>query len=863
MNPTTSKEERRQCALDALGVLDTPPEERFDRVTRLAAAVFRAPVAMVSLIDHERQWFKSSVGFDVRQTPRSVSFCTYAVAGDETLVVPDACLDVRFADSPLVLGAPFVRFYAGCPVHAADGQPVGTLCIIDHAPRQFGEQERGQLRDLAQIVEDELIKGAALAAREQAERALQALNADLENQVARRTASLAESEARNRTIIELSFSAFVSTDDNGLIVDWNSSAERTFGWTHDEVAGRPLADTIVPERLRAAHLAGMQRYRATGSGKVANRMVNMPALTRSGREITIEMTITAFPCGDGVFFGAFMHDITERLRTQRAAEEKQQLLDAVLDTIDVGVLACSATGEMTLVNRALREIHGLPADELPHAGWVEHFQLYAGDGKTLLAPHQIPLWRALNGETLHDAEVVVAVGGVKRSFLASGCPLASHSGEPLGAVLALKDVTELSASRRQMRASEQHLLAITENLPTVIAQVDRDGCFNFVNSLAAAFYGRPRDALLGRPVREGYPDGQFDAFEPHYRAAMAGHRVRFEADTVVAGQDMHYLASLIPNLDAQGTPNGFYAMSYDITARKISENRLRESEERLRTIANNLPVLISYIDRETRYGFANALYEQWFGVGPDAMVGRTVREVFGSEFSRARAPFFQRCLAGETVQLDLDVVHRGATRVVRSVFIPHLRAGRVVGAYVLSDDVTAARRQEVALRELANTDSLTGLPNRRSYEVQLGAAINRAGRTPDSMALLYLDIDRFKEINDTLGHASGDEVLKEFARRLCECVRKTDTVSRLAGDEFTIILENVNSVGECELVGQKLVEAMARPFELDGDFRDVTASIGIAWCGKRAPTARMLALDADAALYKAKAAGGNQYVVVT
>jgi diguanylate cyclase (GGDEF)-like protein/PAS domain S-box-containing protein len=330
---------------------------------------------------------------------------------------------------------------------------------------------------------------------------------------------------------------------------------------------------------------------------------------------------------------------------------------------------------------------------------------------------------------------------------------------------------------------------------------------------------------------------------------------------MVRGQAMYFQAMTVPNLDAHGAPSGFYAMAYDITARKNSELRQRESEERLRTITNNLPVLISYIDRDTRYSFANAVYQQWYGVAPGDMVGRTVREVFGSSFSAQRAPYFQRCLLGETVQMDLDIVLAGESRVIRSVLIPHVREDRVIGAYVLSDDVTAVRRQEIALRELANTDALTGLPNRRSYEVQLSAAVNRATRSKAPMALMFLDIDRFKEINDTMGHASGDEVLREFARRLCACVRKTDTVSRLAGDEFTIIIEAIGSIAECEFIGHKLVAAMAAPFKLGGDYRDVSASIGIAWCAEQAPVARLLALDADAALYIAKAAGGNQFAL--
>jgi GAF domain-containing protein len=149
-------EERRLAALHALGVLDTPPEERFDRLTRLAAALFEVPVALVSLVDRDRQWFKSRHGFDLPETHRDASFCAHALHSEDVTVVPDARLDSRFADSPLVAGAPCARFYAGYPVRDADGACFGTLCLMDTRPRDFDEAKLGLLRDLGSLVRREL-----------------------------------------------------------------------------------------------------------------------------------------------------------------------------------------------------------------------------------------------------------------------------------------------------------------------------------------------------------------------------------------------------------------------------------------------------------------------------------------------------------------------------------------------------------------------------------------------------------------------------------------------------------------------------------------------------------------------------------
>src|SRR6185503_1664839 len=150
--PLPPDEEQRLATLHSLRILDTPEEQRFDRLTRLAAGILRVPVALVSLVDRERQWFKSAHGVEVRQTPRESSFCAHAVAARELLVVPDALTDNRFADNPQVSGGTRVRFYAGWPLFVGLSC-VGTLCVLDVRPRQLSLEQVGLLRDVAVLVE--------------------------------------------------------------------------------------------------------------------------------------------------------------------------------------------------------------------------------------------------------------------------------------------------------------------------------------------------------------------------------------------------------------------------------------------------------------------------------------------------------------------------------------------------------------------------------------------------------------------------------------------------------------------------------------------------------------------------------------
>lgn len=153
---TPENESERVESLRSLHILDTPPEERFDRLTRLARRLFGVPIAAVTLVDSHRQWFKSHPGLDASETPRDVSFCGHAILGDDLFLVNDASVDVRFADNPLVTGDPNIRFYAGYPLTVDNGSRLGTLCLIDSKPRALDDEERVLLRDLARMAEQEI-----------------------------------------------------------------------------------------------------------------------------------------------------------------------------------------------------------------------------------------------------------------------------------------------------------------------------------------------------------------------------------------------------------------------------------------------------------------------------------------------------------------------------------------------------------------------------------------------------------------------------------------------------------------------------------------------------------------------------------
>ena len=882
MDKVDFDEELRLCSLWALGILDTPAEERFDKFTRLASSALQVPIALISFVDSDRQWFKSRQGLDCAETSRSVAFCSHAIESDDLLVVPDTLQDGRFSANPLVCDAPYIRFYAGCPIRTLDGAAVGTLCVIDTKPRQLTAPEATMLKSLAEMVEAELNKDGMVRARVEAQSAMHKVNSILDALVVQRTTALVEtndalrreinrrgeverslrrSEERVRMMVESTFSAFVAADLDGRIVEWNAASERLFGWTKSEAIGQTLSTAIVPQRFRAAHEAGMSRFVDSGHGPNMNKILQLTAQTKLGAEFDVEMTINTFISEGLTYFGAFIHDVSDALQATKALQQKQELLDAVLETVDVAVIACDGDGKLTFFNRAAREMHGQQVSQVDTNKWAERYDLYDADGANSLSPAEIPLLRALAGEQVKDVRIVIAPRGMqRRTVLSSGRILKSGTGDRIGAVVAMKDITALNESQEKLRSSEQMLRSITENLPTLIGKVDRSGCFRFLNSRSLNFYGQPVEKLLGQPVKAAYSEEEYGKILPHITAAAQGRASSFESEISVRGKLFYYHATFVPSVDAWGHPDGYFAMAFDITSRRESEIRQLQSEERLRTITNNVPVLISYLGTDLKYQFANDMYRDWLGVNNSDMLGRSIVDVFGQEYFLKRQKSIEQALSGVVANVEVSVIRKGHERILSTTYLPEYRDGKVIGIYVLATDATVARRHEEQLMVLANADPLTGLPNRRMYEFHLEKTLASAKRNQTQLALLYMDLDNFKRINDTFGHAAGDAVLVEFARRVNSTLRSSDVLARLAGDEFTVILNSVNSRDSCESVVKKIQRSLRAPFYYQDHALQISASIGAALSDSTTSSAT-LGSRADSALYASKRNGKDTYAL--
>lgn len=308
--PLPRNEGKRLATLRSLNILDTPPELRFDRITRLAQHLFDVPIALISLIDENRQWFKSRQGLEACERPRDISFCTHALLEDDIFIIPDALQDPRFADNPLVLGEPFIRFYAGYPLAAPDNTKMGTLCIIDCRPRHLSESDLETLRDLGGIAADELNSvnlNAVLTERAEAEQALH------------------ESEETFKALAEASFEG-ISITENGQILEANQNLANMFGYDLSEITCKSILDLVAPEfakQLLNLNRTGQEGgYEAIGIRKDCSQFPielygkSLPYKGRTGQVITVR-------------------DITESVRVRKELLSQATRLHDLANLIDL------------------------------------------------------------------------------------------------------------------------------------------------------------------------------------------------------------------------------------------------------------------------------------------------------------------------------------------------------------------------------------------------------------------------------------------------------------------------------------------------------------------------------------------------
>ena len=427
-----------------------------------------------------------------------------------------------------------------------------------------------------------------------------------------------------------------------------------------------------------------------------------------------------------------------------------------------------------------------------------------------------------------------------------------------GADLPVDSLSELS--RRQdleerLEASERFVRTITDNVPVRLAYFDLNGRFKFVNQVLCDRFGRPRERMLGRTLAEITGPAPV---EQRYRMAMQGVPQRFEYPDEVNGETRYILTQLIPDVAVDGTVHGVFGVGVDISREVQARKELDRQTATLNAIIEAIPAMVAVWDPNLRCRLVNRAFETWRDTPRESMVGRLYSEVMGqSDFQRSQR-WINRVLAGETLSFEKEYPGALQTRHLTVNYIPlRLHDGSMAGFIAVAQDITSHREENLRLSLLSQRDPLTGLLNRAGFHDFLTERELHGEST--SLAVLFIDLDHFKAINDAHGHATGDEVLRELAVRLLCLVRPTDAVARLGGDEFAIAVAGLPDREAAAELAEKVVQTASRPIRLGQLTLNVGASVGVALSSGPGGGWKKLIARADAMAYEAKAAGRGQY----
>ncbi|HEX5338707.1 MAG TPA: EAL domain-containing protein [Gallionella sp.] len=733
-----------------------------------------------------------------------------------------------------------------------------------------------ELRALRQSLEKKNNKlQFEIAEREKAEAELREkveqiseLNSHLEIQAVELTASrerLRLTEEWYRGIVRSAPDGMVVVDPQGRIVLVNEPLERMFGYGEGELLGQPM-EILLPAAVRGGHVAKREGFFADGhKGRPMDAVLDgLRACRKDGGEFPVDVSLSRLPevGGREGAICAAIRDITVRKQAEQVLEETRNRLSGVLKTIPDLVWLKNADGVYLSCNHAFERFFG--AKEADIVGKTDYDFVDAELADFFRVKDREA--EAAGCVCINEEWVQFADDGRMALLETRKVPVYGADGKLYGVMGIGRDITDRRLMEEALAAREREFRTLLENTPDVVARFDRECRRIYVNPAWERVNGIAAQDAIGKSPLELSVRAKSAAadLERTLRDVLASGRAE-EMELVwqeETGGLVCFALSAIPEFDNRGEVACVLTVARDISERKLMEAALAAREQESRTLIENSPDTVARYDRDCRRRYVNPAFGAMVEGGVAVLLGKTPSEYPGG----ANAVIYESKInevfaSGEDAEFELKWADKDGGEVCSLIRLTAERdaSGQIATVLAVGRDITELNAYRQKIHQMAFYDSLTSLPNRALFNDRLRQMLTDASWHGQLAGVMLLDLDRFKAVNDSLGHPAGDELLREAAARLTCSVRGYDTVARLGGDEFAILLPELRTGDDLGRIASKILESFSVPFLLEGTEVFVSCSIGIALYPDDATDGDDLIKHADSAMYFAKRSGRNNF----
>jgi diguanylate cyclase (GGDEF)-like protein/PAS domain S-box-containing protein len=644
---------------------------------------------------------------------------------------------------------------------------------------------------------------------------------------------------------------------DGRFIYVNPLFQEVTGYTEQELLGVYALDLVHPDDKEVVREKAIESLKAGRSFPYEYRFIR-----KDGGVIWVleRLTSTEYR-GKRSTVGSFM-DITERKQLEETLTESEERYRHMLEDMEDSYFETGLDGNYSFVNNAICRALRYSKEEL--MGMNYRAVVDKEDAKTMFKDFST-VYRT--GKPLKGLSYrLIRKDGTKEIAELSVSARRDQKGQIIGFCGVGRDATERLRMEETLRRSEEKYRTILEDMEESYYEVDLTGNYIFFNSALCRQLGYTREELTGMNYRVYTPPDNvkkvFQAYNQVYRTVEPiklydMEQVRKDGTRIIAQ------TSIFPLLNEKDEIIGFRGVGRDVTERVRMEEALRHSEERYRTILAEIEEGYYEVDLAGNIKFVNRAACRQFGYAEEELIGSNYRAYVPKEDVKGVYKAWNKVYrTGEPLQsYPFTTVRKDGAQIFVENSVSPLRDKNrnIIGFRAVSRDVTQRKQFEQKLADMATHDPLTGLPNRSllSDRLTMGLALSR--RNGNRLAILMLDLDRFKVINDTMGHSVGDDLLKAVAGRLESVTRKSDTIARIGGDEFVLVLPQVILPKDAAKLAQRILDVFQEPFVFDGHQLKITTSIGIAVYPDDGKDIDILLKNADNAMYRAKEEGRDMY----